>query len=366
MSICLVTGAGGLVGSESVRFFAKKGMDPIGIDNDMRGSFFGKEASTHWNVQKLKEQIPQYTHYNEDIRNRSRMEKIFSHYSRAISIVIHTAAQPSHDWAASEPFTDFTINAGGTMTLLELTRKYCPEAVFIFTSTNKVYGDSPNLLPFTEFASRYEIESDHPYFKHGIDENMSIDQSKHSLFGVSKLAADLMVQEYGRYFGLKTGVFRCGCLSGGSHSGTELHGFLSYLMQCVIMGGKYTVFGHKGKQVRDNIHSYDLVQMFWYFYQNPRPAAVYNAGGGRYSNCSVLEAIEMCQEIADRQLKYRIHSTPRNGDHQWWISDVRKFCKHYPEWHYTYDLRQILDEIFAVLKDRKAKAENLHRGIAAP
>lgn len=265
---------------------------------------------------------------------------------------MHTAAQPSHDWAAKEPFTDFSVNANGTLNMLEMTRKYCADAVFIFTSTNKVYGDTPNFLPLVELENRWEISEEHPYFKNGIDEHMTIDQSTHSIFGVSKVAADILVQEYGRYFGMKTGVFRGGCLTGPNHSGTQLHGFLSYLMKCAITGEHYTIFGYKGKQVRDNIHSFDLINMFWHFYQNPRQGEVYNAGGGRFANCSMKEAIVICEEITGKKMNYSYSENSRVGDHIWYISDLSKFKNHYPDWNYKYDLTNTLEEIFNGLKSR--------------
>ena len=352
MDICLVTGSAGLIGSESVRFFAGKGFVTIGIDNDMRRIFFGDEASTRWNCERLKSEITDYIHYETDIRDIDAMQKIFNKYNTDIKLIIHTAAQPSHDWAANDPLMDFTVNANGTLILLEKTRKYCPEAVFIFTSTNKVYGDTPNSLPLVELETRWEVDESHPYFQHGIDETMSIDQSKHSLFGASKVAADILVQEYGRYFGMKTVCFRGGCLTGPNHSGTQLHGFLAYLMKCAITGTEYIVFGYKGKQVRDNIHSYDFVNMFWHFYQNPRHGEVYNAGGSRYSNCSILEAIKMCEEITGNKMNWKYQDQNRKGDHIWWISDVRKFQAHYPDWHYTYNIRQILEEMYENMKKR--------------
>ena len=351
MAIALITGSAGLIGSECVRFFAEKGLQPIGIDNDMRRIFFGAEASTKWNRDHLLAEVEGYTHYNTDIRDRKELGKIFKEYNHEVKLIIHTAAQPSHDWAAREPFTDFEVNANGTLNLLEFTRQYCPEAVFLFTSTNKVYGDTPNHLPLAELEARWEIETGHPY-EQGIDENMSIDQSTHSLMGVSKTVADLLVQEYGRYFGLKTACFRGGCLTGPNHSGTELHGFLAYLMKCVIRGMPYTVFGYKGKQVRDNIHSYDLVNMFWHFYQNPRIGEVYNAGGSRHCNCSMLEVIQKCEVIADKKLDSTYQPQNRIGDHTWWISDVRKFKSHYPQWDYVYDLDKLLREIYEALVDR--------------
>lgn len=287
MKTAIITGSAGLIGSESVRFFAEKRFQIVGIDNDMRKVFFGEDASTNWNRDKLREEIRGYVHCDTDIRDKQQIERLFSGYSKDIELVIHAAAQPSHDWAASDPFTDFTVNANGTLNLLEMARKYCPEAVFIFISTNKVYGDLPNFLPLIELETRWEIEKGHKYFD-GIDETMSIDQSKHSLFGASKLAADILVQEYGRYFDMKTGIYRGGCLTGPSHSGTMLHGFLSYLMKCCIAGEPYTIYGYKGKQVRDNIHSYDLVNALYHFYLDPRKGEVYNIGGGRFSNYSTL------------------------------------------------------------------------------
>lgn len=346
MTIILVTGSAGLIGSESVRFFCDKGYTVVGIDNNMRESFFGKGASTEWNRDRLLEDYGEkYIHHAIDIRDREAIANLFNTYSKDISLIIHTAAQPSHDWAARDPFTDFTVNANGTLVLLENTRQICPDAVFIFCSTNKVYGDLPNYLPLVEQELRWEIESTHPYNK-GIDEKMSIDQTKHSLFGASKVAADVLVQEYGRYFGMKTASFRGGCLTGPSHSGAELHGFLSYLMKCTMTGTPYNIYGYKGKQVRDNIHSYDLVNAFYHFYQNPRGAEVYNIGGGRFSNCSMLEAIQECEKITNKKLKWEYKESNRIGDHIWWISDIEKFKTHYLEWNLTYEITDILKEIF--------------------
>ena len=354
MKIALITGSGGLIGSESVSFLADKFDVIVGIDNNLRAYFFGGAASTDWNVSRLQEQFPNYEHHNADIRNYEDLKKIFQQYGVDISLVVHTAAQPSHDWAAKEPLTDFTVNANGTLNLLELTRLHCPEAVFIFTSTNKVYGDNPNFLPLVEQELRWELEETHPYFKEGIDENMSIDNWKHSVFGASKVAADIMVQEYGRYFGMKTAVFRGGCLTGPNHSGAQLHGFLAYLMKCAITHQPYTIFGYKGKQVRDNIHSYDLVNMFWHFYNNPRSGEVYNAGGGRFANCSMLEGIQLCEDITGNKLNYTYSDTNRIGDHIWYISDVSKFKSHYPGWEYTYDIRHTLEEMFMSFSKRSA------------
>lgn len=346
MTTVLVTGSAGLIGSEAVRFFADLGFNVVGIDNDMRSFFFGQSASTTWNRNLLKEKYgDRYQHQEIDIRDRAAIEALFKEYSSEIVLVIHTAAQPSHDWAAQDPHTDFTVNANGTLVLLEATRQYCPEAVFIFTSTNKVYGDTPNFLPLQELETRWEIDPNHPY-SNGIDESMSIDYSKHSLFGASKVAADVLVQEYGKYFGMKTASFRGGCLTGPMHSGAKLHGFLAYLMKCTVTGEHYTIFGYKGKQVRDNIHSYDLVNAFYHFYQDPRSGEVYNIGGSRHSNCSMLEAIHICEDLAGKKLNYSYQEDNRIGDHIWYISDVKKFQDHYPSWEYKYNLKDILSEIY--------------------
>lgn len=353
MNISIISGSNGLIGSECVSFLADKMDLIIGIDNDQRAYFFGPESSTKWIKKNLEIKYSNYRHFNADIRDYTTIENIFKEYANDVKLVVHTAAQPSHDWAAREPITDFTINANGTLNLLELTRLYCSTAVFIFTSTNKVYGDRPNFLPLIEKDKRWEIDKVHPYFKNGIDENMSIDNSKHSLFGVSKLAADVMVQEYGKYFNMQTAVFRGGCLTGPQHSGAQLHGFLSYLMKCAITGKQYTIFGYKGKQVRDNIHAWDLVNMFWQFYKCPMPGGdVYNAGGGRFANCSVLEAIEICEEITGKKMNYIYANDNRIGDHIWYISDVSKFKKHYPTWDYKYSLDTTLVQIFENLKLR--------------
>lgn len=352
MNICIITGSSGLIGSESVNFFTDKFDKIIGIDNNMRQVFFGENASTEWNTQKLKATIANYEHHAIDIRNVPDLETLFLKHGSNIKLIVHTAAQPSHDWAAREPLTDFTVNANGTLNLLEITRLHAPDATFIFTSTNKVYGDTPNYLPLIEKEHRWEIDESHIYYKNGIDEKMSIDQTKHSLFGASKVAADILVQEYGKYFGMKTGVFRGGCLTGPNHSGTQLHGFLSYLMKCAITGDKYTVFGYQGKQVRDNIHSWDLVNMFWHFYQNPRQGEVYNAGGGRHSNCSMAEAIAMCEQITGKPMNYEYSEINRVGDHIWWISDVSKFKLHYPTWTWKYNINDILTQIYTATKEK--------------
>lgn len=351
MKTVIVTGSGGLIGSEAVEYFAKKFDKVVGIDNNLRKYFFGNEASTEWNAQRLSQELPNYEHYTTDIRNYDELAKVFKKYSSDIHLIIHTAAQPSHDWAAKEPLTDFTVNANGTLHLLELTRQHCPHAVFIFTSTNKVYGDTPNRLPLLELEERWELPETHPFFK-GIDETMSIDNTLHSLFGASKVAADVLVQEYGRYFNMKTGIFRGGCLTGPKHSGTQLHGFLAYLMKCVLTGDRYTIFGYKGKQVRDNIHSFDLIQMFEHFYNNPRQGEVYNAGGGRFANCSMLEAIRLCEEIAGKKMNYGYSDTNRIGDHKWYISDLTKFQTHYPAWKLTYDIRRTLVDMYNAMSKR--------------
>jgi CDP-paratose 2-epimerase len=356
MSIAVVTGSAGLIGSEASIFLHDQGLSVVGIDNDSRRYFFGENASTNWRSEQLKRTLRNYTHHSIDIRDSDAINNLFQKLGRNISLVIHAAAQPSHDWAAKEPVTDFTINANGTLVLLEAVRQYCPEAVFILTSTNKVYGDRPNSLPLVELATRWEVDASHPYFQRGIDESMSIDTSLHSLFGVSKAAADLLAQEYGRYFGLKAGIFRGGCLTGPAHSAAELHGFLAYLVQCTLTGKPYVVYGYKGKQVRDNIHSFDLVNAFWQFFRNPRCGAVYNIGGSRYSHCSMLEAIQLVEEIADRRLDYTISPQSRAGDHIWWISDVSKFQNDFPEWSYAYDLRDILQEMVDTMRDRSAHA----------
>lgn len=352
MSIAIITGSAGLIGSEAALFFADAGFDIVGIDNNMRAYFFGPEASTLWNRQRLMNRIgKRYQHFDQDIRDRDFIMELFQKYQSDIKLIIHSAAQPSHDWAAREPFTDFTINANGTLNLLEATRRYSPDAVFIFNSTNKVYGDTPNQLPLIEKDTRWEIDPGHPYAG-GISEDMSIDQSLHSLFGASKVAADILVQEYGRYFGLATVCFRGGCLTGPNHSGAQLHGFLSYLMKCTATSAPYTVFGYKGKQVRDNIHSSDLIKAFWAFFNSPRTAEVYNIGGGRFSNCSILEAITICENITGQKLNWSYHEENRVGDHMWWISSLDKFMAHYPGWHIQYTIPQMLEEIYQANHDR--------------
>ncbi|HEY4281643.1 MAG TPA: NAD-dependent epimerase/dehydratase family protein [Chthoniobacterales bacterium] len=348
MRSVIVTGSAGLIGSETVKRFAQDGLRVIGIDNDMRAEFFGPEASTRKTRDDLLKKVSGYEHHSIDIRDAGQLNDLFKQNGGSIAAIVHTASQPSHDWAARDPQTDFTVNANGTLNLLEATRKFCPEAPFIFTSTNKVYGDTPNRLPLEELEKRWEIQPRHVY-EPGISESMSIDFTKHSLFGASKAAADLLVQEYGRYFDMPTVAFRGGCLTGPAHAGTELHGFLSYLMICTVTGRPYRVFGYKGKQVRDNIHSYDLVEAFVEYVRSPRPAEVYNIGGSRHSNCSMLEAIDLCEEISGRKLTWSYEEDNRIGDHIWWISDVRKFQRHYPGWKFRYGLRKIMEEIHAAV-----------------
>ena len=343
MPTAIVTGSGGLIGSESVAYFVEAGYDVIGLENNMRARFFGDEASTQNVTQRLTDRYREFRSLETDIRDADAVSRAFA--GNEVELIIHTAAQPSHDWAASDPQTDFAVNANGTLNLLEATLRYAPEATFIFTSTNKVYGDLPNHLPLVENGSRLELPAGHPYAR-GIDTSMSIDRSMHSLFGVSKIASDLLVQEYGHYFGMNTVCFRCGCLTGPNHAGTRLHGFLSYLMRCTMTNSVYTVFGYGGKQVRDNIHSADLVRAFGEFHRAPRAAVVYNMGGGPQSNCSMLEAIALCEDIAGTDLRWSVDTQARMGDHRWWVSDLRDFQADYPSWTIEYDVRAILEEIY--------------------
>lgn len=352
MSVAIITGSAGLVGSEAAGYFASLGMEVVGIDNGMRAEFFGPEASTDWVRDRLCAELPRYRHYAIDIRDADAISSLFRHYGRDIALVIHSAAQPSHDWAASDPTVDFTVNANGTSTLLEATRRFAPDAVFIFMSTNKVYGDRPNQLPLIELDTRWELDPAHPYAAMGIPEGMSIDQTMHSLFGASKLAADILVQEYGRYFGIRTACFRGGCLTGPNHSGTQLHGFLAYLMKCAVTETPYRVFGYKRKQVRDNIHSADLIRAFHEFFKRPRSGEVYNMGGGRVSNCSMVEAISLCEEIAGNAFRWEYREENRRGDHIWWISDLTHFEEHYPEWKIRYSVPEILREIYELNVER--------------
>jgi len=352
MSVAVVTGSAGLIGGEAVRFLHEQGLDIVGVDNDMRSYFFGPDASTRWQNEQLVAQLSRYRAVDIDIRDSAAVSSLFRSHRGAVELVVHCAAQPSHDWAAREPVTDFSINAAGTLNLLEATRAHAPGASFAFLSTNKVYGDAANELPMVETPTRWEVDPSHPYAEHGIDESMRVDQSKHSLFGASKLAADVLVQEYGRYFGLRTASFRGGCLTGPQHSGAELHGFLAYLVRCAVTGRPYTIFGYKGKQVRDNIHSYDFVTALWEFHRAPRCGAVYNLGGSRHSNCSVLEAIALIEEVTGHEIEYALSREARQGDHIWWISDVRRFRADYPHWQYRYDLRGMVEEIAAAAVDR--------------
>ncbi len=339
----LITGSSGLIGSEAVKYFANLNFQVFGVDNDMRKYFFGEEASTKWNREKLKKQFKdKYVHYNVDIRDNKKLEEIFK--KNTFDLIIHTAAQPSHDWAAREPFTDFGVNANGTLNVLENYRKYSPKGVFIFTSTNKVYGDTPNRLPVVELETRWDLPKNHKYYK-GVDDTMSLDNSLHSLFGAAKLAADIMVQEYGRYFGLNTVSIRGGCLTGPAHSGTRLHGFLAYLIRCIYRKEKYLIFGYKGKQVRDNIHSYDLVNAFYHFYKKPTSGKAYNLGGSRFSNTSILEAITLAEKILGKKAKTKYIDQNRKGDHIWYISDNTKFLDEFPDYKLTYDNAKIIEDI---------------------
>ena len=349
MSIAIITGSSGLVGSEAVNFFHDKGFDVIGIDNDLRKFFFGKNSSTSWVKTKLIKRNKDFKHFNVDIRNKSLLEKIFKKYSKNISIIIHCAAQPSHDYGKNFPRIDFDVNASGTLNLLELTKKYCYDSPFIFMSTNKVYGDNPNKLKINENKHRWELNKNDPFYN-GINENFSIDNCIHSFFGASKTYADLIVQEYGKNVGLKTVSFRGGCITGPNHSGAKLHGFLSYLVKLSITKKKYSLIGYKGKQVRDNLHSLDLINCFWEFYKKPKKGEVYNIGGGRYSNCSIIEALNMLENLTNIKIRREIIKKPRVGDHIWYISDSSKFKKHYPNWKQKYNTKKIINELLEYQK----------------
>jgi len=344
MPIVIITGSVGLVGSEAVNFFSQKGFEVIGIDNNLRKFFFGNDGSTSWLKRKIIKNNPKYKHFNVDIRNYQSLEKIFKIYKKSISLIIHCAAQPSHDYGKNFPKIDFDVNASGTLNLLELTRKFCPKSPFIFMSTNKVYGDNPNKLKIIEKKNRYELSKSNKFFK-GIDENMSVDDCTHSFFGVSKTYADLIVQEYGKNVGLKTVCFRAGCITGPNHSGAKLHGFLSYLVKKTLSHKKYTIIGYKGKQVRDNLHSYDLINCFWEFYKKPKRGAVYNIGGGRFSNCSILEAIKEIEELTNIRIKKKIIKQNRVGDHVWYITNNKKFKRDYPGWKQKYTTKKIIKEL---------------------
>jgi CDP-paratose 2-epimerase len=352
MSVAIITGSGGLVGSEAAIFFAAKGFTVVGIDNDMRCSLFGEHASTRRSWTKLQKKLPSYVHVDSDIRDSVAMDRVFARYGSSCAVVIHAAGQPSHDWAAQQPVVDFSINAVGTQVLLECCRKSCPDSVFIFCSTNKVYGDTPNRLPLMECKTRWELPKTHTFGEYGVDETMSIDRTMHSLFGVSKCAADLLVQEYGSYFGIKTACFRAGCLTGPAHAGAQQHGFLSYLIKSAVARRPYTIFGHKGKQVRDNLHASDLIKAFWLFFENPRVSEVYNIGGGRRSNCSVIEAIEMIATMTGEPFVWQYDHVHRPGDHIWWISDTRRFEQQFPTWQLTYSCSEIVSEIYAASVER--------------
>lgn len=341
MKKLMVTGSAGLIGSEVVSHFANKGWQVIGIDNNMRADFFGEGGDTTWNAKRLVSVFQNYAHFQIDIRDRKGLEE-FVKENRPDAIV-HTAAQPSHDLAASRPYDDFDVNAVGTMNLLEAIRKYSTQIPFVHMSTNKVYGDAPNNLNLLEKESRWDY-ADLEYFD-GISEGFTIDQSKHSIFGASKVAADVMVQEYGRYFDMPTCCLRGGCLTGPNHSGVELHGFLSYLIKCNVIGKEYTIFGYKGKQVRDNIHSHDVSSFIECFLNNPRNGEVYNLGGGRENSISILEAFKLIESISGREMIYKYSDQNRSGDHICYISDLSKMKSHYPEWEISKDLKTTFQEI---------------------
>ena len=346
MSIVIITGSSGLVGSESVNFFCNKGFDVIGIDNNLRQFFFGNDGSTTWVKKLLLKKKKNFKHYNINIRDLNSLKKLFKKYKKNISLIIHCAAQPSHDYGKNFPILDFNVNATGTLNLLELTKKFCHNAPFIFMSTNKVYGDNPNKLKIIEKSKRWELKNTDKYYK-GIDENFSIDNCTHSFFGVSKTYADLIVQEYGKNVGLKTVSFRGGCIAGPNHSGAKLHGFLSYLVKIGLSKKKYSLIGHKGKQVRDNLHSHDLVNCFWEFFKKPKYGEIYNIGGGRFSNCSILEALEMVEETSNIRIKKKLIKKNRVGDHIWYVTNTKKFKEHYPEWKQKYNTKKIIEELIS-------------------
>tara|TARA_B100000579_G_C22844126_1_gene863370 strand:- start:679 stop:1734 length:1056 start_codon:yes stop_codon:yes gene_type:complete len=344
MKAALITGSCGLVGSESVDFLHKKKFRVLGVDNNLRKHFFGKDGDTSWIKKNLISKNKNYKHFNTDIRSYSKMKLIFKKYNKSIKLIIHSAAQPSHDWAKNDPETDFSINANGTLVLLKLFKKYCPNAVFIFLSTNKVYGDNPNRYNFIEKKSRFTLKKFNKYYK-GFDESLSVDDCVHSFFGASKLAADTLVQEYGKNFKLKTVCFRAGCITGPNHSGAKLHGFLSFLIKQVINKKKYNIIGYKGKQVRDNIHSKDLINCFWEFFKKPKNGVVYNIGGGKFSNCSILEVINLVEKKLNIKVKKKYTKINRTGDHKYYITDLTKFKKNYTKWKQFYSLEKIVDEL---------------------
>jgi CDP-paratose 2-epimerase len=352
MSLIIITGSNGLIGNEAVRFFCEKGFDVVGIDNNFRKLFFGDDGDTSLVKSGLIKKYSNYKHHDTDIRDSEKINEIFKILNKSINLIIHTAAQPSHDWAAKDPILDFQVNSLGTLNLLEATRNFSPEAPFIFMSTNKVYGDRSNTLNYTEGDKRFDLSEDSPYRLKGFNENFPIDQSLHSLFGVNKLSADILTQEYGRYFGLKTTALRGGCLSGPTHQGAELHGFLSYLVKCAFLNKEYKIYGYKGKQVRDNLHSYDVVKAFWEIYQNPKSGEVYNLGGGMHSNISILEAIDYLHS-KDYPLKYSVEAKNRIGDHRWWVSDIAKFKTDFPNWEVTKSAHEIIDETLEALQNSK-------------
>ena len=344
MSIVIITGANGLVGSEAVSFFSKKKYTVIGIDNNLRKFFFGEDGSTSWIKRKIIRENKNYIHHNIDIRNSQALDKLFKRYKNNISLIIHCAAQPSHDYGKNYPKIDFNVNATGTLNLLELTKKYCPNSPFIFMSTNKVYGDNPNKLKILEKRTRYELSKKNKFYN-GVNEKLSVDDCTHSFFGVSKIYADLIVQEYGRNVGLKTVCFRAGCITGPNHSGAKLHGFLSYLVKQSLLKKEYTILGYKGKQVRDNLHSFDLINCFWEYFKKPKKGMVYNIGGGRFSNCSILEAISEIEHIVKIKIKRKFIKQNRIGDHIWYITDNKKFKKDYPNWKQKYNTKKIIKEL---------------------
>lgn len=346
MSKVLITGSSGLIGSETARHFDQLGWRVYGLDNNMRADFFGREGDTTWTLRQLREECRNFEHRDLDIRDRAAMDRVFADVRP--DLVIHCAAQPSHDLAKTRPFDDFDVNANGTLNLLEATRRHVPESVFILMSTNKVYGDAPNEKPFVEHKTRYDYALPEDY--EGIDESCRIDRCTHSLFGVSKLAGDVMTQEYGRYFGLRTGVFRGGCLTGPNHSGVQLHGFLNYMARVAMRGDTYTIFGYKGKQVRDQIHSRDVARAFEAFHRDPRPGEVYNLGGGRRNAASLTELLERFGQLTGRPVPTRYEDVPRVGDHQVYISNLAKFRSHYPDWDLTLDLDDIVDDVLRTLR----------------
>lgn len=349
----LVTGSSGLIGSEAVEHFDRLGNEVIGVDNNMRRAFFGPDGDNLWNLERLKRATRRFTHFAIDIRNRAAIEELFR--TQRFQLIVHCAAQPSHDKAREIPVLDFEVNALGTLHLLEATRQHSPEAVFVFMSTNKVYGDAPNEIPLTELETRYDYTRPQDY--EGVNESCRIDRTLHSLFGTSKASGDLLAQEYGRYFGMKVGVFRGGCLTGPSHSGVELHGFLSYLVKVVLSGGNYSVFGYKGKQVRDNIHSHDVVSAIQQFAENPRPGEVYNIGGGRENSVSVIEAIARIEQITGLRLNWQYVDKARTGDHKCYISNLGKFRTDFPDWKLTRSLDSILEEM--------VKSETMRQGVTS-